>query len=161
MNGHSFPSVSERKDVKCTKRYPSKAQKQGQTQMEQTCEYYTTILAKMIHMSVTSSIRETKRKAKRLTSFTDSGNNLWIWKSWRGGYAWPDHLWCIRLQGLKESPVRESDLKRRKPIDICRATETSREQIKSISEDKAITVDVRSLRIHRKGNHKKSPPTSA
>ena len=76
MNGHSFPSVSERKDVKCTKRYPSKAQKQGQTQMEQTCEYYTTILAKMIHMSVTSSIRETKRKAKRLTSFTDSGNNL-------------------------------------------------------------------------------------
>lgn len=157
-----FPlSLSERKDVKCTKRYPSKAQKQGQTQMEQTCEYYAAILAKMIHMSVPCSIRGTKRKAKRLTTFTDSGNNLWIWKSWRGGYAWPDHLWCIRLQGLKESPVRESDLKRRKPIDICRATETSREQIKSISEDKAITVDVRSLRIHRKGNHKKSPPTSA
>ena len=64
MNGHSFPSVSERKDVKCTKCYPSKTQKQGQAQTEQPCEYYTAILAKMIHMSVTSSIRETKRRKK-------------------------------------------------------------------------------------------------
>ena len=76
MNGHSFPSVSERKDVKCTKCYPSKAQKQGQTQMEQPCEYYTAIIAKMMHVSVPCLIRETKRKVKRLTSFTDSGNNL-------------------------------------------------------------------------------------
>lgn len=72
----------------------------------------------------------------------------------------------VRLQGLKELLLLESDQTGSKAIDICRTAKTSREQIKSISEDKATIVDaLRRRKIFKdspqRQSSKKRPPTSA
>ena len=79
IHDHIFSSVSERKNAKCTKLYPSRALKQaGQTQVEQPCEYYIAILSKMLHVSVTSSNTRSQEEGETIDEFyriTDTGSN--------------------------------------------------------------------------------------
>ena len=53
-----------------------------------------------------------------------------------------DRVVCgIRNQALKERLLRECDLTLKKAVDICRAAEVSREQVKSLTENKPANVD--------------------
>jgi hypothetical protein len=57
-----------------------------------------------------------------------------------------DRIVCgIRNQTLKERLLREADLTLKKAVDICRAAEISREQVKSLTDSKPADVHVDAL----------------
>ena len=66
-----------------------------------------------------------------------------------------DRIVCgIRNQTLKERLLREADLTLKKAVDICRAAEISREQVKSLTDSKPADVDAlnKSYGKQRHGN---------